>query len=58
MAQYHLYYLNRGMLLGGSDIEAADDNDAAAIAQREGRGRTVEVWNDEQRLRVVTPDLL
>ena len=58
MARYHLYYLDRGMVVGASDIEAVDDSDAACIARREGRGRTVEIWNDHQRLRVVTPDLL
>jgi hypothetical protein len=55
MARYHLYYLQQGMLVGSGDIDAEDDNDAARIARDKGHGRTVEVWNDHERVRVVAP---
>ena len=57
MARYHLYYLRQGMLVGSGDIEAADDHDAARIARSQGRGQTVEVWNDHERVRIVAPAL-
>ncbi len=55
MARYHLYFLRQGMLVGSSDIEAADDREAARIAREEGDGQLVEVWNDDRRVRVVAP---
>ena len=56
MAQYHLYYLRQGMLVGSGKIEAADDGEAARIARTQGGdGELVEVWNDHCRVRVVTP---
>ena len=55
MAQYHLYYLRQGMLVGSADIEARDDNDAARIARDAGQGHVVEVWNDHERVRILAP---
>jgi len=55
MARYHLYYLRQGMLVGSGDIEAADENEAARVAGMGDRTQTVEIWDDHQRLRVVTP---
>jgi len=55
MARYHLYYLRHGMLVGSGDIEAADENEAARIAGIADRSQTVEIWDDRQRVRIVTP---
>jgi hypothetical protein len=55
MARYHLYYLRQGMLVGSGDIEAADENEAARLAGVADRTQTVEIWDDHQRLRVVSP---
>jgi hypothetical protein len=55
MATYHLYYLKQGQLIGSEDIEAADDNRAARLAEDLGRGELVEVWNAESRVRIVRP---
>lgn len=55
MAIYHLYYLKSGMLIGSDDIEAETDLHAADIAQTEGRGDLVEVWNAHSRVRIVRP---
>lgn len=53
MAIYHLYYLRGGQLVGSEDIEAASDNEAARIAEDQGRGDIVEVWSSESRVRIV-----
>lgn len=53
MADYHLYFLKGGMLVGSEDIEADDDNEAARIAEDQGRGDIVEVWNAHSRVRIV-----
>jgi hypothetical protein len=53
MANYHLYYLKGGLLVGSEDIEAASDSEAARIAEDQGRGDIVEVWNSERRVRIV-----
>ena len=55
MANYHLYYLKAGMLVGSDDIEADNDVHAAEIAQREGWGDLVEIWNASSRVRIVKP---
>ena len=56
MAQYHLYYLRNGQLVGDDRIEARDDQDAERIGLDRGEGRVVEVWNDHTRVRVITPE--
>jgi hypothetical protein len=56
MAQYHLYFLRQGMLVGSDEIEADDDQEAARIARAHGNGNMVEVWNDHQRVRIVGPE--
>ena len=56
MAQYHLYFLRDGQLVGGDRIEARDDQDAARIGLDRGEGRVVEVWNDHKRIRVIAPE--
>jgi len=53
MAIFHLYYLKGGLLVGSEDIEAADDNEAARIAEDKGRGDIVEIWNSDSRVRIV-----
>ena len=53
MADYHLYFLQGGLLVGSEDIEAGDDNAAARIAEDKGRGDIVEVWNSDSRVRIV-----
>jgi len=53
MANYHLYFLKGGQLVGSEDVEAASDNEAARIAEERGRGDIVEVWNRESRVRIV-----
>jgi hypothetical protein len=55
MANYHLYYLRNGMLIGSDDIEAASDGEAARIAEAQGRGDLVEIWNASSRVRIVKP---
>ena len=55
MVQYHLYFLQQGMLVGSENIEAADDKEAAEIARKQGDGQVVEVWNDHRRVHVVAP---
>ena len=55
MARYHLYFLRQGMLVGSSDIEAADDREAARIAREQGDGQVVEVWNSDRRVRIIAP---
>ena len=55
MATYHLYYLNRGILVGSDDIEAADDVEAERVAAGRNHGRVVEVWNNHQRVGVIPP---
>ncbi len=54
MAQYHLYYLRQGMLVGSGNIEASDDAEAARIAREQGGGQVIEIWNDHRRVRVVS----
>lgn len=54
MARYRLYYLRHGMLVGSGDIEAADDNEAAQIVRHDGSACAVEIWNDHERVRVLT----
>ena len=56
MATYHLYYLRQGMLVGSDDIEAPDDGEACRIAAECCDGRTVEVWNDYSRIRVLAAE--
>ncbi len=53
MADYHLYFLKDGLLVGCEDIEAGNDNEAARIAEDKGRGDIVEVWNADSRVRIV-----
>ena len=53
MANYHLYFLKGGLLVGSEDIEAASDNEAARIAEDKGRGDIVEVWDSDSRVRIV-----
>ena len=53
MARYHLYYLANGMLIGSDDIDANSDREAARIAEREGRGELVEIWNASSRVRIL-----
>jgi hypothetical protein len=53
MANYHLYFLKGGMLIGSEDIEATSDNEAARIAEERGRGEIVEVWDSDSRVRIV-----
>ena len=53
MADYHLYFLKGGQLLGCENIEAGDDKEAARIAEDKGRGDIVEVWNAHSRVRIV-----
>lgn len=55
MARYHLYTLSGGMLIGTQDIEAGDDDQAARIAERTGRGELVEIWDASRRVRIVRP---
>jgi len=55
MADYHLYFLRQGMLVGSTNIEAEDDSEAVQIAREQGDGQLVEVWNDHRRVRVVLP---
>jgi len=55
MANYHLYYLRGGELIGAEDIEVASDDEAARAAEDRGRGDLVEVWNAESRVRIVRP---
>lgn len=55
MAEYHLYFLRQGMLVGSTNIEADDDSDAVRIAREQGDGQLVEVWNDHRRVRIVVP---
>ena len=55
MADYHLYFLRQGMLVGSTNIEAEDDSEAVQIARQQGDGQLVEVWNDHRRVRVVLP---
>jgi hypothetical protein len=45
--------LRAGQLVGSEDIEAADDGEAARLAEDQGRGDIVEVWNSERRVRIV-----
>ncbi len=53
MAQYHLYYLRNGQLVGADSIEARNDQDAARIGLDRCDGRVVEVWNAHMRVRVL-----
>jgi hypothetical protein len=55
MAIYHLYHLEGGQLIGSDDIEAGDDGEAVRIAQAQGRGDIVEIWNGESRIQIVRP---
>ena len=55
MANYHLYYLKNGMLIGSDDIAADSDDEAARIAEAQGRGDLVEIWNASTRIRIVRP---
>lgn len=55
MARYHLYFLRQGMLVGSDAIDAADDREAARLASSRSDGRTVEVWNASQRVRIISP---
>lgn len=43
------------MLMGSSDIEAADDREATRIAREQGDGQVVEVWNADRRVRILAP---
>ena len=55
MARYHLYYFEKNLLLGDDRIEAADDAAAIRAASALGKGRVVEVWNAQRRIRVLAP---
>ena len=55
MAIYHLYYLKDGMLIGSDDIEAESTIEAAALAEAQGRGDLVEVWDASSRVRLLKP---
>ena len=55
MATYHLYYLQRGMLVGSDELDAVDDDEAERLAASGADGRTVELWSDYRRLRVIAP---
>ena len=55
MAEYHLYFLRQGMLVGSTNIEAMDDGEATRIAREQGNGHLVEIWNDHRRVRVIMP---
>lgn len=55
MATYHLYYLSGGELIGSDDIEAGSDREAARIAEAQGRGDLVEIWNASSRIRILAP---
>lgn len=55
MASYHLYYLRNGMVIGSDDIAAAGDDEAARIAEAQGRGDLVEIWNASTRIRILKP---
>ena len=53
MAQYHLYYLRNGQLVGADSIEARSVKDAERIGLDRGDGRVVEIWNAHSRVRVL-----
>ena len=55
VARYQLYYIHGGRLVGSGEIEAVDENEAARIAGLADRSQSVEIWDDHQRVRVVTP---
>lgn len=55
MTEYRLYFLKDSVLLGEQSIDAADDNAAAELARRCGRGNVVEVWSGHARVRIVAP---
>jgi len=55
MAIYHLYYLRGGELIGSDDIDAPDDQAAARLAEAQGHGDLVEIWNSASKVRVVRP---
>jgi hypothetical protein len=42
------------MLIGTGDIEAADDHEAAQIVRHDDSTCSVEIWNDRERVRVLT----
>jgi hypothetical protein len=55
MAIYHLYYLRGGELIGSDDIDAPHDQAAVRMAEAQGRGELVEIWNTTAKVRVVRP---
>ena len=54
MARFQLYYLRHGMLVGSGDVEASDEHEAARIVQGGDGACSVEIWNDHERVRVLT----
>ena len=55
MAEFHLYFLRQGMLVGATSVEADNESEAERIAREQGDGEYVEIWNDHRRVRVVSP---
>ena len=55
MARYHLYFFENNVLLGDDRIEAADDAAAVRLARAQGKGRVIEIWNAQARIRVLAP---
>jgi hypothetical protein len=52
MADYRLYFLNRGGHIGGVvELTCDDDRDAAEQARAHGDGRAMELWSRERQVR-------
>lgn len=54
--KYDLYFLRKGYICAEATIDARDDEEAALIASRQGRGDAVEVWNAYRRVRIVAAE--
>lgn len=55
MATYHLYFLRGNQLVGTDSITALDGPEAIRIAGERARGCTVEVWDAQDRITVLSP---
>lgn len=55
MALCRLYQLENSRLAGSDEVEAADDDAAAALAAARPGPGLIEIWHGHRRVRTVAP---
>lgn len=54
LTQYKLFFLRYGRLIGGSTIDAPNDEEAIRLAADRANTETVEIWQENRRVQVVS----